>query len=82
MATLTIRNLNDETKQKLRHQAARQGHSMEEEARRILNRAVHKTERKGLGTLIAQEFAAIGGAELAIPPRSFTRPAPNFAEQS
>jgi plasmid stability protein len=82
MATLTIRNLNDETKYKLRQQAARHGHSMEEEARRILNRAVHKAERKGLGTLIAQEFSAIGGVELEIPPRSFPRPAPSFAEQS
>lgn len=36
MASLTIRNLDDATKAQLRLQAARHGHSMEEEARRIL----------------------------------------------
>ena len=82
MATLTIRNLDDETKKKLRQIAAKHGHSMEEEARRILNRAVHQAEQKGLGTLIVEEFAAIGGVELELPSRSPARPAPNFEEPS
>lgn len=82
MATLTIRNLDNLTKQKLRQLAAEHGHSMEEEARRILNRAVHQAEQKGLGTLIVEEFAAIGGVELELPARSPARPAPNFEESS
>lgn len=81
MATLTIRHLNEETKARLRQLAAQHGHSMEEEARRILNRAVTQSEQKGLGTLIAQEFVDIGGVELEIPVRSIARPAPRFAEE-
>jgi len=39
MATLTIRNIPDGVKQALRERAARHGVSMEEEARRVLERA-------------------------------------------
>ncbi len=82
MATLTIRNLDNETKKKLRQLAARHGHSMEEEARRILNRAVSQAEQKGLATLIVEQFATIGGVEIELPARSPARPAPNFEEPS
>lgn len=40
MANLTIRNLGDELKTRLRIVAARDGRSMEEEARHILRQAV------------------------------------------
>ncbi len=40
MATLTIRNLEDETKNELRVRAARRGASMEDEARSILRAVV------------------------------------------
>lgn len=40
MASLTIRNLNEETKQRLRLRAAEKGVSMEAEAREILRDAV------------------------------------------
>ena len=80
MATLTIRNLDNQTKQKLRQIAAARGHSMEEEVRRILDRAVQQAEEKGLGSRIVKQFAAIGGVELEIPARSAVRPAPNFEE--
>ena len=81
MATLTIRNLNKETKAKLRQLAAKHGHSMEEEARRILNRAVNQEGKKGLGTEIAQMFAEVGGVELSIPPRSMARTLAIFGEE-
>jgi plasmid stability protein len=42
MAMLTIRNLDDSLKAELRLSAARHGCSMEEEARRILRRALTK----------------------------------------
>ncbi|MEO0983688.1 MAG: plasmid stabilization protein [Pseudomonadota bacterium] len=42
MASLTIRNLDDEVKQKLRERAARNGRSMEEEARATLRRSVEE----------------------------------------
>ena len=40
MATMTIRNLDDELKARLRLRAARHGQSMEEEARSILRSAL------------------------------------------
>ena len=40
MATLTIRNLDDATKRKIRIIAAQRGHSMEAEVRNILTQAV------------------------------------------
>ena len=81
MATLTIRNLNSETKAKLRQIAAEHGHSMEEEARRILDRAVNREGKKGLGTEIAQMFAELGGVDLPIPSRSSARTPAIFTEE-
>ncbi len=40
MSSLTIRNLDHEVKLRLREQAARHGHSMEQEVRQILQREV------------------------------------------
>ena len=84
MTTLTIRNLKEETKAKLRQQAAKKGRSMEEEARRILDRAVNQEEaeleEKGFGTFIQEIVAEIGGFnDLEIPSRSTVRPAPDFS---
>lgn len=42
MATITVRNLDDEIKELLRISAAKNGHSMEEEARMILKQALVK----------------------------------------
>ncbi len=70
MTTITIQNLDDETMQKLSRRAKVNGHSVEEEARDIVVRAMHQTTQKGLGTLIAQEFASIGDVKLEIPARS------------
>ena len=53
---------------------------MEEEVRRILNRAVDQTERKGLGSRISQQFAEIGGVDLEIPARSISHRDPLFSE--
>ena len=38
------------------------------------------SENVGLGTRIAQRFAAIGGVDLDIPARSMARPAPIFTD--
>ncbi len=79
MATITIRNLNEETKRKIRLLAARHGHSMEEEVRRILDRTVNQDHETGLGTYISNQFKEIGGVALDIPARSPVRPAPNLS---
>jgi antitoxin FitA len=44
MGTLTIRNLDDDLKQKLRERAARHGVSMEQEARNLLLKDVAVTK--------------------------------------
>ncbi|MDU6410187.1 MAG: plasmid stabilization protein [Yersiniaceae bacterium] len=70
MATLTIRNLDDEIKDRLRLAAARNGHSMEEEVRAILREAMlGSTPNYGLAGRIRQRFAALSDSELALPAR-------------
>ncbi len=47
MASITIRNLEEELKQQLRVQAAENGRSMEAEVREILRAALQETARSG-----------------------------------
>ncbi|CAM3777764.1 plasmid stabilization protein [Rouxiella silvae] len=71
MATLTIRNLDDEVKDLLRLSAAKNGHSMEEEARVILRHALQGSQPSyGLGSRLQQRFSHSGGVELTVPQRS------------
>jgi plasmid stability protein len=80
MATLTIRNLDDDLKSTLRVQAARHGRSMEEEARCILRQALTKaTPTTRLGQRLASRFRAVA-TDLTIPPRSLPRTSPNWEE--
>ena len=85
MASLTIRNLDDATKAQLRLQAARHGHSMEEEARRILRQAVLPqpagSDSPGLGSRIHAHFADLGGVELDLPARVSMAGAAVFTEE-
>ncbi|MFC5473157.1 FitA-like ribbon-helix-helix domain-containing protein [Paraherbaspirillum soli] len=70
MATLTIRNFDDDLKARLRIEAALHQRSMEEEVRVILRRALTKpNEQGGIGSRIHQRFAVLGGAELDLPER-------------
>lgn len=71
MATLTIRSLDDELKSALRRRAAAHGRSMEAEVRAILAAVLRDGGDDGaLGTRIHQSFAAIGGVDLPLPPRT------------
>ena len=80
MASITVRNLDDEVKHKLRIRAAEHGCSMEAEAREIITKAVNSVSapRKGLGTRIHERFKAIGGIDLELPQRTASREPPNF----
>jgi antitoxin FitA len=71
MASITIRQLPEATKRKLRIRAARHGRSMEQEAREILRSELNKSEEpaKDLGKAIREIFAPFGGVDLKIPPR-------------
>lgn len=70
MATLMIRDLRDDVKAKLRIQAAEHGRSMEAEARALLTTALVGRRTDGLGTYIREQFADIGGVDLAVPSRN------------
>ncbi len=65
MASLTIRDLDDDVKARLRVQAAEHVRSMEAEARALLTAALSgRRPPRGLGSYIAAQFAQIGGVEL------------------
>ncbi|NEA34648.1 TraY domain-containing protein [Streptomyces sp. SID13031] len=73
MAAITVRNLDDHTKHRLRVRAARNGRSMEAEARLILLDAVSDEEEpKNFFLMLHEQFAAIGGVELDLPERTGT----------
>ena len=80
MASITIRNLDDDVKTRLRVRASANGRSMEEEARLILAEAVDRAPapREGLGTAIHELFEPFGGVELELPPREPMRDPPRF----
>ena len=80
MASITIRNLDDDVKTRLRMRAAGHGRSMEEEARLILGEAVERepAPAKGLGTALHELFKPFGGVELEIPPREPMRELPGL----
>jgi len=71
MASITIRQLEENTKRKLRIRAAHHGRSMEQEAREILKSVLSQPEEqpKDLVEVIRRRFAKYGGVELKIPPR-------------
>ncbi|MBM4368028.1 MAG: Arc family DNA-binding protein [Deltaproteobacteria bacterium] len=81
MTSITIRQLPDDLKQRLRVRAANNGRSMESEAREILARALAPDlpAAPGLGTQIRALFADIGGADLDMPLRESPRDPPEFS---
>ena len=82
MGTLTIRNLDDPLKSRLRLRAAARNRSMEEEARQILRAALREPEMpaQDLGARIRARFAALGDVRLAIEPRQPARVPPDFTD--
>jgi antitoxin FitA len=81
MATLTIRNLDEDLKIRLRVEAAAHGHSMEEEVRHILRRALSvRRSETGLGSRIRRRFGIHGGVELELPARNDPPRGVDFAE--
>ena len=83
MPTLTIRNLDPTVKERLRVRAASHGHSMEAEARRILQTALVRDAVNASGAdfydRIHARFAALDGVELDLRPRELARDPPDFA---
>lgn len=71
MPSITIRRLPETTKRKLRMRAAKNGRSMEQEAREILQCELAKTPEppKDIVAAIRRRFAPLGGVDLNLPPR-------------
>jgi plasmid stability protein len=70
MASITIRNLDDSIKRRLRIRAAEHGRSMEEEARDILRQVVGDGRpAHNLAASIRARVAPTGGADLDLPAR-------------
>lgn len=79
MASITIRNLDDEVKSHLRVRAASNGRSMEEEARLILRDAVgRKPSPRNLASIIRSHFGPTNGVDLELPPREPAREPPSW----
>ena len=79
MASITIRNLDDEVKTHLRVRAASNGRSMEEEARLILRDAVgRKPSSRNLVSIIRSHFGPTDGVDLELPPREPAREPPSW----
>ena len=80
MASITIRNLDDDVKTRLRVRAAKHGRSMEEEVRIILREAVSErlSRPRNLAEFTRECFASAGGVELQLPPRGPMREPPDF----
>ena len=82
VAAITIRNLEEALKERLRQQAAANGRSMEDEVREILRttlaspgaRLAHPADA------IMARFAKVGGFELETPVRSPLRSPPDFGK--
>ena len=82
MASITIRNLDDSLKSRLRIRAAVHGRSMKDEARDILRSSLNQAPRgpKHLGTAINALFKPFGGFDLPEVPREPMREPPAFEE--
>lgn len=80
MGVMTIRNIDDATKRRLRLRAAMHGRSMEDEARDILRSALSTEIQRprNLGQAIRERFGELGGVDLPEMPRDSIRQPVNF----
>ena len=82
MASLTIRQLDESTKTRLRVRAANHGRSMEEEAREILKVVLSsaRSAPSNLAESIHRRFTAVGGLELPDLERELMREPPRLSK--
>jgi plasmid stability protein len=82
MAVMTIRNIDDVIKKRLRVRAAVNGRSMEDEARDILRSALSTDDPRprNLAQAIRERFGPLGGVDLPPMPREAIRPPVDFGE--
>ncbi|MBS1887191.1 MAG: plasmid stabilization protein [Actinobacteria bacterium] len=80
MSVLTVRNLDDDLKTRLRVRAAQHGRSMEAEAREILRASLSDHQGGNVGTWIYERFAGLGLDELELPPRTELTRVPDLGQ--
>lgn len=81
MASLTIRNLDNNLKIQLRQQAARHGRSMEAEVRSILSQTLSPPSgEQNFADIIHRRFELLDVESLPIPQRQSVRNPPEFGE--
>ena len=81
MAAISVRDLDDGVRERLRVRAAGNGRSMEAEIREILTVAVCEAEPAAdLFTTLLDRFGELGGVDLPIQARSSPARAADFSE--
>ena len=79
MANITVRNLDEDVKTRLRVRGADSRRSMEEEAWLVLRDAVwHNLSSWNLTDIIRSHFGPGNGVDLELPPREAGREPPSF----
>ena len=79
MATITIRNLDNDIRTRLRVRAAGNNRSMEEEVRQILRKAVGPAKKsRDLTSIIRFHFGSENGVDLELPERDPAREPSSF----
>ncbi len=79
MAAVSVRDLDDDVKERLRVRAARNGRSMEAEIRAILVSAVNESNpTEGLLSALVSRFEILGGVDMDLPPRATRARAADF----
>jgi plasmid stability protein len=80
MASITIRNLDEALKRKLRVRAAHRNRSMEDEVRDILRTVLAQDppSTENLADAIRRRIEPVGGVEISLPPRGPMREPPDF----
>lgn len=80
MAAVSVRDLDDDVRDRLRVRAASHGRSMEAEIRDILTAAVSEPEPDAdLFTTLLDRFGELGGVDLPVPERSTPARAADFS---
>lgn len=80
IAAVSVRDLDDNVRDRLRIRAAQHGRSMEAEIRAILTEAVSPPdEAEGLAQALVNRFGGLGGVDLEVPPRDEAPPAADLS---
>ena len=83
MASITIRNLEEDLTDRLHVRAAAHGRSMEEEVREILRLVVAlPAPPRNLAASIRSRLSPLGGVDLDLPPREQLREPPHLASDA